>query len=46
MSPKTLAKRAATVGAFAFLALGVARAAAPGRAVSIDNFTFNPRPGL
>jgi plastocyanin len=44
MSPKTLAKRAATVGAFAFLALGVARAAAPGSAVSIDNFTFNPAP--
>jgi plastocyanin len=37
------ATRAASAALFAFIALGVARAAAPGSAVTIDNFTFGPQ---
>jgi plastocyanin len=44
MSAFVLARRLATAGALALVALGVARAAAPAGAVSIDNFTFNPAP--
>ena len=44
MSASILARRAASLGALALLALGAARAAPAGGAVSIDNFTFNPAP--
>jgi plastocyanin len=44
MSASILARRAASLAVFAVLALGVARAAPAGGAVTIDNFTFNPAP--
>jgi plastocyanin len=43
MPTHRFASRAASAALLAFVALGVARAAAPGGAVAIDNFNFGPQ---